>query len=116
MELLNIARRFRLPGGTGVILGRDMSENKILRGESAVGTVFAPVNCPGPTALVPEVKTPDDIALVAEMVAAYSKCDRLEGDVVVKVVPKGAKDESGAETVSPVRPYDRTKFMEWQIC
>ena len=44
------------------------------------------------------------------------KCDRLEGDVKVKVVPKGAQDGAGEETVSPARPYDRTKFMEWQIC
>ena len=116
VELLNLARRFRLPSGTGVILGRDKDENTVLRGESAVGTVLAPVNCPGPTALVPEMKSPGDVALVAEMVAAYSKCDRLEGDVKVKVVPKGAQDGAGEETVSPARPYDRTKFMEWQIC
>lgn len=116
VELLNVARRFRLPSGTGVILGRDRDENAVLRGEGAVGTILAPVNCPGPTALVPEIKSAEDAALVAEMVAAYSKCDRLEGDVKVKVVPKGAQDGAGAETVSPARPYDRTKFMEWQIC
>lgn len=107
VELLLIARRFRLPDGSGVILGRDRNDNAILKEEGANGMVVAPVNCPGPTALVPEVKSEGDLGLAAELVCAYSKCDRLEGDVVLRV---------GERTVAVPRPYDRTKFKEFQIC
>ena len=107
VELLLIARRFRLPDRSGVILGRDMNDNAILKGEGANGTIVAPVNCPGPTALIPVVKSEGDLNLAAELVCAYSKCDRLEGDIVLRV---------GENTLSVPRPYNRDKFKAFQIC
>ena len=107
VELLLIARRFRLPDGSGVILGRDMNDNAVLKGEGANGTIVAPVNCPGPTALIPVVKSEGDLNLAAELVCAYSKCDRLEGDIVLRV---------GESTLSVPRPYNRDKFKAFQIC
>ena len=107
VELLSVARRFRLPDGTGVALGRDKAENAVLRDMAGLGTVVAPSNCPGPTALIPEVKSEEGLRLAAELVCAYSRCDRLEGDVVLKV---------GAESVAVPRPYARDRFKEWQIC
>lgn len=107
VELLLIARRFRLPDGSGVILGRDMNDNAVLKGEGANGTIVAPVNCPGPTALIPVVKSEGDLNLAAELVCAYSKCDRLEGDIVLRV---------GESTSSVPRPYTRDKFKAFQIC
>lgn len=107
VELLLIARRFRLPDGSGVILGRDMNDNAVLKGEGANGTIVAPVNCPGPTALIPVVKSEGDLNLAAELVCAYSKCDRLEGDIVLRV---------GENTLSVPRPYNRDKFKAFQIC
>lgn len=107
VELLLIARRFRLPDGSGVILGRDMNDNAVLKGEGANGTIVAPVNCPGPTALIPVVKSEGDLNLAAELVCAYSKCDRLEGDIVLRV---------GESTSSVPRPYNRDKFKAFQIC
>ena len=107
VELLLIARRFRLPDGSGVILGRDMNDNAVLKGEGANGTIVAPVNCPGPTALMPAVKSEGDLNLAAELVCAYSKCDRLEGDIVLRV---------GENTLSVPRPYNRDKFKAFQIC
>lgn len=107
VELLLIARRFRLPDGSGVILGRDMNDNAVLKGESANGTIVAPVNCPGPTALIPAVKSEGDLNLAAELVCAYSKCDRLEGDIVLR---------AGENTLSVPRPYNRDKFKAFQIC
>ena len=109
VELLTRARRFRLPDGTGVILGRDRADNAALREFKASGgcsfglTLIAPVNVPGPTALLPEVKSESDLELAKELVCAYSRYDRLEGDVRLNVgeVP---------------RPYNRVKFKEWQIC
>jgi hypothetical protein len=107
VELLLIARRFRLPDGSGVILGRDRNDNAVLKEESACGTVIAPINCPGPTALVTSARGDDGLMLAAELVCAYSRCDRLEGDVVVRI---------GDRSVAVARPYDRAKFKEYQIC
>ena len=103
VELLSVARRFRLPDGTGVVLGRDRKENALLRTKSALGAVLAPVNVPGPTALIPEIKSESDAALARELVAAYSRYDRLQGDVIVSGVPVP-------------RPYDRGRFKSMQIC
>lgn len=107
VELLLIGRRFRLPGGSGVLLGRDQAENAILKAASALGTLISPVNCPGPTALVPSLKSDDDLCLARALVCSYSRCDRLEGDVTVRV--------NGAVTPVP-RPYDRAAFKGFQIC
>ena len=110
VELLLVARRFRLPDGTGVLLGRDRNENAVLKeaGETeGLGTVVAPVNCPGPTALLPAVRSDDDLHRAMELVCAYSRCDRLEGDVMVRI---------GSVLASVPRPYDRAKFKDFQIC
>ena len=109
VEFLLVGRRFRLPGGSSVILGRDKAENEKLRVVSCELKVegcwvaIAPVNVPGPTAVVPDLKSEDDLALAKELVCAYSKYDRLDGNIVLNVgeVP---------------RPYDRAKFKEYQIC
>ena len=80
IELLLVGRRFRLPGGSSVILGRDKVENGILKALD-FGTIISPVNVPGPTAVVPDLKGEDDLAMVKGLVCAYSKYDRLEGDI-----------------------------------
>ena len=104
VELLGVARRFRLPDGTGVILGRDRGENSILRSLAHEGlTMIAPVNVPGPTAIVPEIKSEGDFALARALVAAYSRSDRLEGNIRLNV---------GEEP----RPYERERFKQFQIC
>jgi hypothetical protein len=110
VELLSSARRFRLPDGSGVILGRNSEENRQLRDLKASSrcktfdlTLLAPVNVPGPTALLPAVKSVSDYELAKELVCAYSRYDRLIGDVALNVG-------------SVPRPYNREKFKEWQIC
>lgn len=107
VELLVVARRFRLPDGTGVLLGRDKTENDILKEADGVGAVVAPVNCPGPTALIPQIKSEADLRLAAELVCAYSRCDRLVGNIMVRI---------GNDSSPVPRPYDRAKFKEFQIC
>lgn len=105
VELLAVARRFRLPGGSGVILGRDQNENAILKGKAHFGVLLAPVNCPGPTAIVTgRDLSPEDLRLAAALVAAYSRSDRLEEDVLL----------TGG--ISVPRPYSRDPFKEFQIC
>lgn len=109
VELLVVGRRFRLPDGTGVILGRDRSDNARLKSEKDLGVVIAPVNCPGPTALIPEIKSSGDYALAMELVSSYSKYDRLSGDIIIKNFT-----DDIAQAVP--RPYNREKFKEFQIC
>ena len=109
VELLVVGRRFRLPDGTGVILGRDRADNARLKGEKNTGIVIAPVNCPGPTALIPEIKSSSDYALAVELVCSYSKYDRLLGDITIK-------NFTDDITQSVPRPYNRVKFKEFQIC
>ena len=71
VRLLTVGRRFRLPGGTSVLLGRDRTENEILRGEKGVVVEFP--NIPGPTALLPSVATESDIELARGIVRAWSR-------------------------------------------
>lgn len=109
VELLTVARRFRLPDGTGVVLGRDRNENAVLRAIDPAawglpqGLVLAPVNVPGPTAFLPEVKSARDLELARILCCAYSRYDRLEGDIRLNTGPVA-------------RPYARERFKEYQIC
>ena len=73
------------------------------------GIVIAPVNCPGPTALIPEIKSSSDYALAVELVCSYSKYDRLLGDITIK-------NFTDDITQAVPRPYNRVKFKEFQIC
>lgn len=109
LELLNVARRFRLPGGSSVLLGRDQRENALLHA-CGIGVELSATNCPGPTAILPKVCSEEDLSCTAEIVASYSRFDRLAGDVIVETVPKGH--------VFRYAPHllDRTKFKEYQIC
>ena len=81
VELLAVGRRFRLPGGSGVILGRDARENSVLGDVSLPGGYKVRRFCPtggriGPTALVPDLKRGEDAALAQELVNAYCKGTR----------------------------------------
>ena len=71
VELLAVGRRFRLPDGSSVILGRDRVENARLRDEK--GTVIAFIDIPGPTALVPVVKSESDLEMARQIVRAWSR-------------------------------------------
>ena len=101
VELTVVARRFRLPDGTSVLLGRDQRENAILHGET--GVVVFPVNVAGPTALLPRVCSDADLELAKGIVCAYSRHDRIDCDVELNV---------GAVP----RPYERERYKPYQIC
>ena len=102
VDLLVIARRFRLPDGTGVILGRDARENATLKASADVGTLVYTVNCPGPTALVPGKPGEESLRQVAALVSAWAKYDKLQEPVRTNIC-----------TVQP--PYDRAAFLPYQI-
>lgn len=111
VELLNIARRFRLPDGSGVILGRDGRENSILKSSATQSdTVVAPVSVPGPTALIPALKSEADLAIVKRIVCAWSRFDQFSGEITVKTIRDGLQEDS------PVpRPYERRPLQGYQI-
>lgn len=76
VELLLVGRRFRLPDGSSVILGRDKGENERLRSEVEVdsgGFKLIVSETPGPTALVPEVKSEADLEKARGIVRAWSR-------------------------------------------
>ena len=111
VELLNHARRFRLPDGTGVILGRDANENKLLRDALRPSdTLLAPVSVPGPTALLPRVLSPADLALARQIVCAWSRFDQFAGDVVVRTTRDGLSEDAAVP-----RPYAREPLLPLQI-
>jgi tRNA-uridine 2-sulfurtransferase len=71
IELLSVGRRFRLPDGSSVILGRDAKENARLA--KCAGTVIAFDDVPGPTAVVPVVKSEADLERARKIVRAWSR-------------------------------------------
>lgn len=118
VEILSTGRRFRLPGGTSVILGRNSVENAALKEASRAGAgdMLAPVNCPGPTAIIPQAQ-PGEIALAAELVAAYSKFNQFTPDERVTVVwTSPSKDEPGRESfMFAPASLEREKFRTFQL-
>ena len=75
LDLLSLGRRFRLPDGSSVILGRDKDENARLKSLVSLSgaTVLTPVGKLGATALIPVLKSGGDLKLAEEIVDAYAK-------------------------------------------
>ena len=76
VELLNVGRRFRLPDGSGVILGRDANENAVLcdiRGLDGAIVLEPPEGVVGPVAMVPSAKSDADVDIARRIVLAWSR-------------------------------------------
>ena len=71
VELLTVGRRFRLSGGSSVILGRDQRENALLAASGM--TVLRSEMRVGPTAAIPKVCGDADLAFARRIVEAYVK-------------------------------------------
>ena len=110
VELLSTGRRFRLPGGSGLVVGRDRNDNARLQNVSAPVTL-ATENCPGPTAVMTSVAAPSDVEIACRIVASYSKFDRLETDIHVKVSQPPSRVAVSREVAS-----DRDSFRRWMVC
>ena len=111
VELLLVGRRFRLPDGTGVILGRDAIENRLLAARRTPSdTLVAPVSVPGPTALLPRVTSESDLDAATRIVCAWSRTDAFPADVTVKIL---SGDDASTRTVP--RPYARDEFLNLQL-
>ena len=71
LDLLAVGRRFRLPGGSSVILGRDVNENALLE-KGSFAAILKPTNgIPGPTAAIPVLVSESDLPLAQSLVNAY---------------------------------------------
>ena len=115
VELLNIARRFRLPGGTGYVTMADfvachkqsyMRQYDIV-GEVKPGGIFLlNTRWKGETLVLPSVASPADLDLAAAIVCAWSRYDQFQGDITVKVVANGVQTERAVP-----RPYAREPFL-----
>ena len=111
VELLLVGRRFRLPDGTGVILGRDANDNRLLaERRTPSDTLVAPISVPGPTAILPHVASEADLDAAARIVCAWSRFDSFSGEITVKVVT----DTTIVERTVP-RPYEREPLTPFQI-
>ena len=75
VELLTVGRRFRLPDGSSVILGRDRTDNERLQKLEgfARSAVINLSGVPGPTAFVPDVKSEQDLERARGIVRAWSR-------------------------------------------
>ena len=114
VRLLSRGRRFRLPEGASVILGRNGEENAVLaKRRIATDVMLEPVGASGPTALIPAPKVPlaqADLARAQVIVAAWSRDDGSGRELSVRM--------TRGETVTTVpvpQPYDRTAFMAYQL-
>ena len=108
VRLLNAGRRFRLKDGTGIILGRNADENRLLEEKVAANEMLvAPVNTVGPTALATtftEAALPD----ICRIVAAWSRHN--DSPVSLEIASASV---SGETTVAP--PFSRDAYKPFQI-
>ncbi len=76
IELLLIGRRFRLPDGSSIILGRDAKENARLAETIYSGRILLEPSVHhliGPTAFIPVLHSDNDLALAKEIVRAWCR-------------------------------------------
>lgn len=72
LDIMTVGRRFRLPGGSLVVLGRDKGENALLRQNASEGLLLTPSGVPGPDALVVSAAE-EDVPVARKIVDAYSR-------------------------------------------
>jgi tRNA-specific 2-thiouridylase len=111
VQLLALGRHLRLPSGRKVIVGRRKRENEYLATFGAQGVLVTTVDHPGPTTLVPDLPTQDEIETAARITAGYSD-GRHELAVRVEV-RRGAGRGEMVEvlTVEPILPEAARALM-----
>jgi len=73
LELLHIGRHLRIRPGLKIVIGRNEAENNRIEPLAAVGSLFSPVNFPGPLVLAVGRVEPDDEALIGSVLRRYAK-------------------------------------------
>lgn len=110
VDLLKLGRHFLLPDGAKAIIGRNQSENVLMREYAARSDYFIirPIGTPGPTTLLEDNATDDDIATALSLCAAY--CDKTAGHVRIRRF----KGETLLEE-TPTIPMSRDRAREWLL-
>jgi tRNA-uridine 2-sulfurtransferase len=73
LELLHIGRHLRIRPGLKIVIGRNEAENNRIEPLATVGSLFSPVNFPGPLVLALGRVEPDDEALIGSVLRRYAK-------------------------------------------
>lgn len=107
--LLLTGRHFRLPGGAKCVVGRDARDNAALKKARQAGDVLIhTVNVPGPTMLLPQGATEEDVARAAGMCAAYGDHGARQ-EVTVRIYRGEAQEER------PAAPLAKESFAGWML-
>ena len=110
LDLITAGRRFRLPGGASLLLGRDAAENAVLQRNAGLGVFLETKGISGPSALVPGNPSREDLLAAASVAASYSKNGGGGGAVRIEMCAAGAPPET-----LDVFPASRELAKEWQI-
>ena len=105
--LLLYGRQFRLPGGAKCVVGRDARDNaklKEMRLENDV--LLHTVNVPGPTALLPNGASDEDIALAASICATYGDRGGRQ-DAIVRIHTSAGETDKD----TPTLPRERLETL-----
>jgi len=106
---LRHGRHFRIAGRVKLVLGRNEQENALLEGEAgAADLVLRHLEVPGPSGLLPETASADQIALAASICARYGDC---EGDRRVKIEVRSAGTSRTVEAL----PLGREEVLRYLI-
>ena len=98
VQLLAVGRHLRLPSGQKLVVGRREQENNYLVACGVAGVLLTTVDHPGPTTLVPDTPTREEIELAARITAGYSDG---EGELSVRVEVLGQGGLVEVLTVAP---------------
>lgn len=109
IEALKVGRHFRLGPLTKAIVGRNQKENQTIQTLAARGdTILKPIGVPGPTVLVPEGGSSQEIHTAAAIAAAYSDTgDREKAEIHI-----GGRD---GDEILAVAPRDKAEFLGLMI-
>lgn len=107
--LLRTGRHFRLPGGGKCVAGRDVRDNaELKRSVGPDDMLLHTVDVPGPAVLMPGGGSEEDVALAAELCAAYSD-GKERPTVTVRIAGRGREDKRAVAW----RP--RAAFGGWML-
>lgn len=106
--LLAVGRHFRLPSGRKLIVGRHEGENEYIRTQSAEGLLLTATDLPGPTTLLLEDPSPEEIEQAARITARYASG---EDAPAIRVEVRRESELSEVLTVESMAPEDVRSLM-----
>lgn len=106
--LLAVGRHFRLPSGRKLIVGRHEGENEYIRTQSAEGLLLTTTDLPGPTTLLLDDPSPEEIEQAARLTARYASG---EGAPAILVEVRRESELSEVLTVGAMAAEDVRSLM-----